>query len=122
MKSIDGKMRLAFTALYSLAVLASTVAPLRAEMNAEEVTRRLQDAYGILVLKVQEIADRGGAAFAVTMMNPPGDFNEAYQVNTVVVDRQTGALIPQTRESINGGVDPAPAISRRTSPKTSKTP
>ncbi len=35
-------------------------------------------------------------------MNPPGNFNEALQVNTLMVDRQTGELVPQFRHAPSG--------------------
>ena len=46
--------------------------------------------------------DAGQAAFAVVIMNYGGDFNEAWQVNTIVVDAESGKLIRQFRHRASG--------------------
>ena len=122
MKAITLTPRTLILPLVLIGILDASVNTVYAAMDAEQVKRQLENDYGVRVLKVREVVDLDKAAFAVTVMNPPGDFNEAFQVNTVVVDRETGLLIPQTRESANGGVDPAPAVTRRTSPRTVDTP
>jgi len=96
--------------------------PANAQVGPEQVRRQMESVYGVTVLRIREVVDNGNPAYAVTVMNPPGDFNEAFQVNTVAVDPETGALIPQFREGANGVRHAAPPIARRTSPLTADTP
>ena len=73
-----------------------------AAMSEAEVTRMIEQTYGVEVLRVR--ADRLGddPVWMVTVMNPPGTFNEAFQVNTLAVNQETGALIPNFRHGPNG--------------------
>ena len=73
-----------------------------AQLSEAQVKEQLEKAYGVMVLRVRALDDQGKAAYAVTMMNPPGNFNEALQVNTIVVDRETGAPISQYRPQTSG--------------------
>ncbi len=93
--------RLAAAAVFG-AVLATGAAPGQAAMSADQVKRQVESAFGVRVLKVSPMKDAGQAAFAVVIMNPGGDFNEAWQVNTIVVDAQTGKLIRQFRHLASG--------------------
>ena len=54
------------------------------------------------VLRISPGTADGRNVFVVTVMNPPGDFNEAFQVNTLVVDAETGRLVPQFRHLPSG--------------------
>lgn len=83
-------------------------------------------AYGVRVLKVRPVTHDGRAAFEVTVMNPRGDFNEAFQVTRLLVDATTGKLIsgfghgvsahrfsaPSPGESGTVGEDVGPAARR----------
>src|SRR3546814_6413179 len=65
----------------------------------------------------------GRPAFAATIMNPGGNYNAAFQVNTVVLDRKTGTLIHrfgQNGQELESGTihstreDSGPVIRRQT--------
>ena len=85
-------------------VLASALGavPAGAAMSEAEASRMIAETYGVQVLRVR--AERRGEdwVWLVTVMNPPGDFNEAFQVNTLAVDQETGALIPAFRHRPSG--------------------
>ena len=74
--------------------LAAIASPALAQVSEAEVTSMVEDAYPVQVLKVEAAEVNGEAAWLVTMMNTGGNFNEAFAVNTIAVDRQTGELIP----------------------------
>ncbi len=76
-------------------------APAWAAMSADQVAAMITEAYGVTVLRVEPMTEDGRAAYLVTIMNPGGDFNEAFQVNRIVVDAETGDLISQFRHPPN---------------------
>ena len=93
-----------------------------AALSADQVKRQVETRYGVKVLRIKPMTEQGRSAFAVTIMNPGGDFNEAFQVNTIVIDAETGRPIVQYRQG-PGGLEPAAApVSSRTGPSTASTP
>ena len=84
------------------AVLAAGAALALAAMSADQVKRQVERTFGVRVLKMRPMKDAGEAAFAVVIMNHGGDFNEAWQVNTIVVDAESGKLIRQFRHQASG--------------------
>jgi hypothetical protein len=93
--------RLAAVAAFA-AILAAGAQPGHAAMSADQIKRQVEGAFGVRVLKVSPMQDAGVAAFAVVIMNAGGDFNEAWQVNTIVVDAASGKLIRQFRHRPSG--------------------
>ena len=77
-------------------------APAGAAMSADEVAVAVAEAYGVTVLRVVATAVDGRSVFRVTMMNPGGDFDEAFQVNTLLVDADTGKLVSAFRHRASG--------------------
>lgn len=73
-----------------------------AAMSEDQVRTAIEREFGVEVLRVSPGTADGRAVFMVTVMNPPGDFNEAFQVNTLVVDAETGRLVPQFRHNPSG--------------------
>jgi len=71
-------------------------------MSEAEVTTKVARDYGVDVLRVRRGAVDGRQVFLVTMMNPGGDFNEAFQVNTIAVDMESGELVPGFRHRPSG--------------------
>ncbi len=108
------------TALVGAIVLVA--APARAEMSADAVKQKIEADYAVTVLRVKPMTGGGRRVFAVTIMNPGGDFNEAFQVNTIVIDAETGQLIIQYRQGPGGLRSAAPPVSSRTGPSTASTP
>jgi ribosomal protein L23 len=92
--------------LVAVAMGYLALAPSALAVTRTEVKAMIEKRFGVEVLRIKEISADGQEAYAVTVMNPGGNFNEAFQVNTIVVDRKTGRLIPQFRHRA-AGVDRA---------------
>lgn len=72
-------------------------------LTAEAAARQVAETYGVEALRVREVRQEDGSlAYAVTVMTPGGDSNNAFAVTTLLVDAQTGALIPQFRHTPTG--------------------
>jgi len=104
------------------AALALGASPAGAALSADEVKRQVETRYGVTVLRVKPVTENGRSAYAVTIMNPGGAFNEAFQVNTLVIDADTGQPVIQYRQGPGGLKPAAPPVSSRTSPNTASTP
>ncbi len=77
-------------------------APAFSAVSAAEAGKRVAKSFGVQVLKVRPGKIDGRQVFLVTVMNPKGDFNEAFQVTTVVVDAATGNLVSGFRHRSSG--------------------
>ncbi len=88
-------MRLALAGMVAAALLI--FGPHAWAISKAEAKAKIEKMFRVEVLKIREIISNGRPAYAVTVMNPGGDFNEAFQVNTIVIDRETGQLVPQFR-------------------------
>ncbi len=87
------------------ALLGATLAmppPAVAAMSADQAGAKMAAAYGVKILRVRPGKADGRRVFLVTMMNPGGDFNGAFQVSTIVVDAETGKLVPGFRHRASG--------------------
>ncbi len=73
-----------------------------AQVTAGQASRQFAETYGVQVLKVRTGEIGGKRVYLLTVMNPTGDFNEAFQVNTVAVDANTGNLIAGFRHRASG--------------------
>ncbi len=73
-----------------------------AQVTARQASRQFAESYGVQVLKVRTSKIDGKRVYVLTVMNPKGDFNEAFQVNTVAVDADTGNLIAGFRHRRSG--------------------
>ena len=72
-------------------------------LTAEAAAQRVAETYGVEALRVREMrAEDGRLAYAVTVMAPGGDANDAFRVTTLLVDAETGELIPQFRHTPTG--------------------
>ena len=72
-------------------------------LTAEAAAQGVAETYGVEVLRVREMrAEDGRRAYAVTVMAPGGDANDAFRVTTLLVDSETGELIPQFRHTPTG--------------------
>ena len=48
------------------------------------------------ILKIEQKKIDGRMAYAVTVMNVGGDADHAFQVYTLIIDAETGTLMPET--------------------------
>lgn len=94
--------------LLVLAALAAAMTSPAGAATQEEIKEMLEKRFGVEVLRMRETEVDGRAAIAATVMNRGGNSNAAFQVNTLVVDKETGNLVPQFRHlpsgySVGGG-------------------
>lgn len=112
--------RLVAGALAMVTISVAAVSSARAEMSVDEIRNKVTADYGVTVLKVMPMETVPDAKFAVTVMNPGGNWNGAYQVNTIVVDGETGELVIQYGNKGGRQQESAPAASHRTHPRTAQ--
>jgi hypothetical protein len=62
-------------------------------LDEDQVRTRLRESLGVEVLKIEAVESERGPAYAVTVMNPPGNDNSAFLVETLVVDGATGEVL-----------------------------
>jgi hypothetical protein len=67
------------------------------QLSADQVRRMLNEDLGVEVLTVEPLANSGRSAYAVKVMNPPGDYNAAFMVITLLVDGDTGEILGEAR-------------------------
>ncbi len=80
-----------------------------AAVTGEAAGKRIAAEFGVTVLRVVPGAIDGIPVWLVTVMNRGGDFNSAFQVNTLAVDQATGRLVPSFRHKASGQVRPGDA-------------
>jgi hypothetical protein len=86
----------------ALAIVMALPAAPAAALTADEVRQRISTEFGVRVLKVRPGRLDGRSVFLVTVMNPGGDFNEAFQVTVLAVDAATGKMVPAFRHLPSG--------------------
>lgn len=69
-----------------------------AAMTADQIRRQVEQESGGKVIKIEPRKFGDLAAYEVTVMNPGGNSNGAFQVYTVVVNAETGTLVPEQRQ------------------------
>lgn len=75
-----------------------------AEVDALAVRASIEKKYNVKVLKINAVTVDGKSAFKVTVMYPGGNFNTAFQVNTLIIDAATGETVSQFRHIASGYV------------------
>ncbi len=109
-------MAVALPVLFGFGVAA------HAQMSEQRIIGKIERDFGVEVLKVGPAKNIGPNVLAVTVMNPSGDFNEAFQVNTLAVDAMTGKLVRLEIPTGQGGGQSAPPVTVRTKPRLAHTP
>ena len=90
---------LALTAwLAQLAVPSSA----KAAMTQSQVVAATEKSYDVRVLKIYADKENGKSVFRVKVMYNGGDWNTAFQVNTVVIDAETGERVVQFKHQSSG--------------------
>jgi len=101
---------LALTAwLAQLAVPSSA----NAAMTQSQVAAATEKSYDVRVLKIYADKENGKSVFRVKVMYNGGDWNTAFQVNTIVIDAETGERVAQFKHqssgrSLSGNYDSVP--------------
>ena len=99
------RLRTAIPAIGLAAILLGLGAmPASAQrLTAEAAARQVAETYGVEPLRVREMRlEDGSLAYAVTVMTPGGNSNDAFLVTTLLVDARTGELVPQFRHTPTG--------------------
>ena len=90
---------LALTAwLVQLAVPSSA----KAAMTQSQVAAATEKSYDVRVLKIYADKENGKSVFRVKVMYNGGDWNTAFQVNTIVIDAETGERVAQFKHQSSG--------------------
>jgi len=90
---------LALTAwLAQLAVSSSA----NAAMTQSQVAAATEKSYDVRVLKIYADKENGKSVFRVTVIYNGGDWNTAFQVNTIVIDAETGERVAQFKHQSSG--------------------
>lgn len=88
-----------------------------AALTQEEAAEQVAERYGVEVLKTEAILQDNRPIILLTVMQPGGNDNAAFQVNTIGVDAKTGEVIPGFRRletgSLTSGGAPAANIDER---------
>jgi uncharacterized membrane protein YkoI len=80
-----------------IVALALLAPPAEAAMTADQVKKQIEEQSRGKVLKIEPVDVGTLKAFAVTVMNAGGNVNHAFQVYTVIVDAETGTIVPEQR-------------------------
>ena len=83
-------------------------------LSPEAAAAQLAQRFDVKVLRVTPIERDGKRFYAVVVMNPGGNFNEAFRATTLIVDPESGDLVPQFGEQ--NSADDLPAASTRRLP------
>ena len=89
------------------AAVACLMAPPALALTPEEVGRQVAERWGVELLRVRPASVEGQDALAVTVMKSGGSFNGALGVATLLVDPDTGELLPCFQHGASGYTLPA---------------
>lgn len=89
-----------------------------AAMNKDQVAQKIEKEFKVKVLRVEPMTEDGKPIFAVTVMSAGGNWNHAFQVNTIAVDAETGQPVVQFGQFGGWLRKPAPFVGERTAPLT----
>lgn len=73
-----------------------------AAASVADVRTKIEKDYDVTVLKIERGQEHGHQMFFVTVMYNGGNFNTAFQVNTLVVDAESGKLVSQFKHLPSG--------------------
>ena len=104
--------------LAALVLAAPTIA--EAAMTKDQVAQKIEKEFKVKVLRVEPMTEDGKPIFAVTVMSAGGDWNHAFQVNTIAVDADTGERVVQFGQFGGWLRKPAPFVGERTAPLTAE--
>jgi hypothetical protein len=71
--------------------------PPPAKLSPDEVRARIGEALGVEVLSVDRAAAAERPAYELKVMNPPGNYNAAFRVVTLLVDGDTGEVLGEVQ-------------------------
>ncbi|GBD41375.1 hypothetical protein HRbin39_00756 [bacterium HR39] len=104
------------TPMRRLAALPTTVVGLLAAgavaaLTPEQAAERVAERYGVEVLRVRELRIDHRRIYALTVVQPGGDRNGAFQIGELWVDSETGEPVPRLLHRAEGYELPPPRVS-----------
>ena len=93
---------------------AAAPAAAAAVLPEDRIARLVAEELGVQVLKLTLTDAQDPPTYAVRVMNPPGNDNDAFVVSTLLVDATTGAIL--------GQVHPVPSAARPDAMPLTRTP
>jgi hypothetical protein len=103
LRSLVAILALVLLAPTSVAAQAAKPAmPFGHDRVAQRLANELSSRFDVQVLRAQREQVDGKPVYRMVVMNPGGDFNEAYAVHTLIVDAKTGALVSQFQNETSG--------------------
>ena len=86
-----------------LSILLCTISVTsKAAMSKRAIQANIEQEYDAKVLKMFIGNDLGRPVYFVRVMFKGGNYNTAFQVNTIVIDAKTGERLPQFRHGPSG--------------------
>ena len=83
-------------------VMAWSVPSARAAVSDSAAARQIAELYNVEVLKTRAGKLDGRDVWLVTVMQPGGNRNSAFQVHVLVVDQETGELVSSFQHHSSG--------------------
>jgi len=83
-------------------VMAWSVPPAWAAVSDSAAAKQIAERYNVEVLKTRAGKVDGRDVWLVTVMQPGGNRNNAFQVHVLIVDRETGELVPSFQHHSSG--------------------
>ena len=83
-------------------LLCATAATASATISKRTILANIEKEYDAKVIKMFIGNDMGRSVYFVRVMFNSGNYNTAFQVNTLVIDAQTGKRLPQFRHGPSG--------------------
>ena len=91
-----------FTSLLAGLGLSAMPSQSLAAMSQVQVRTAVEKDYDVKVIKITPGTDAKRPVFFVKIMYNGGNFNTAFQINTIVIDAGSGKRIPQFRHGSSG--------------------
>lgn len=92
----------AMLACVSLLTTVPLVSTAQAAVGQDAAAQRIAERYGVEVLKVRAGERDGRKVWLVTVMQPGGNRNNAFQVHLLAVDQETGELVSSFQHGPSG--------------------
>ena len=83
-------------------LLCGITATASATMSKRTIQAKIEKEYDAKVIKMFIGNDMGRSVYFVRVMFKGGNYNTAFQVNTIVIDAKTGKRLPQFRHGASG--------------------
>lgn len=97
------RMRMTMALAMGLAIFAALIpGPSQAAVTSEDAARKVAEQFSVKVLRVRAAVLDSTPVWLVTVMNAGGNNNDAFQVNILAVDQDSGELIPSFRHGASG--------------------